>query len=85
MVRSLVEIVNVTKMGQATIPKRFRDKYGIEDKALIEEVENGILLKPVPSPDNDVGSFKNFLKGRTAKDLLREARREEGIGEFEVC
>ena len=83
--RSLVEIVIVTQRGQVTIPKRFRNKYGIADKVLIEEVENGILLKPVPSPDEDMGSFKIFLKGRTARDLLREARREEGIEEFEVC
>jgi len=57
----LVEIVSVTKKGQATIPKRLRDKYGIKGKALIEESEEGILLKPLPSPKDDFGSLKSIL------------------------
>ncbi len=73
----LVEVVSVTKKGQATIPKRLREKYGIENKALVEEVESGILLKPVPSPDEDLGSLKPFFQGKSAKQLLREARKEE--------
>ncbi len=73
----LVEVVGVTKKGQATIPKRLREKYGIGNKALIEEAESGILLKPVPSPDDDLGSLKPFFKGKTARQLLREARKEE--------
>ena len=44
-------VVSVTKKGQATIPKKLRQKYGIKDKALlIEEDGKGILLKPLPSP-----------------------------------
>jgi antitoxin PrlF len=79
----LVEVVSVTKKGQATIPKRLRKKYGIEDKVLVEEAESGILLKPVPSPDEDMGSFKPYLKGKTSRQLLREARKEEFAKESE--
>ena len=80
---ALVEVVSVTKKGQATIPKRLRKKYGIGDKVLVEESEGGILLKPVPSPCEDLGSFKLFLKGRTSRQLLREARKEEFAKEKE--
>ena len=73
----LVEVVSVTKKGQATIPKRLREKYGIKDKVVIEEDERGIVLKPLPSPSDDLGSLKAMFKGKTAKQLLDEARKEE--------
>jgi antitoxin PrlF len=77
MVTMLVEIVSVTKKGQATIPKRLRKKYGIKSKVLIEEDEKGIVLKPLPSPDEDFGSLKPIFKGKSSRELLQEARKEE--------
>jgi len=79
----LVEVVCVTKKGQATIPKRLRKKYGIKDRVLIEENEHGIILKPLPSPNEDFGSLKSVFKGKTAKGLLQEARREEFVKDKE--
>ena len=73
----MVEVVSVTKKGQATIPKKLRKKYGIKDKVLIEENENGIILKPLPSPNDDFGSLKTVFKGKTAQELLKETRSEE--------
>jgi len=73
----LVEVVSVTKKGQATIPKRLREKYGIKDKILFEENEKGITIKPLPSPDDDYGSLKMVAEGKTSKELLEEARKEE--------
>ena len=73
----MVEVVSVTKKGQATIPKKLREKYGIKDKVLIEESEKGIILKPLPSPDEDFGSLKSVFKGKTARELIEEARKEE--------
>jgi antitoxin PrlF len=73
----MVQIVSVTKKGQATIPKKLRKKYGIKDKVLIEENEKGIILKPLPSPNDDFGSLKTVFKGKTAQKLLKEARTEE--------
>jgi len=74
MVGSLVEVVRVTKKGQITIPESLMKKYGITNEILVEETEGGLLLRRVPSPDDDLGSFKPFLKGKTSKQLLREAR-----------
>ncbi len=73
----MVEVVSVTKKGQATIPKKLRKKYGIKDKVIIEENEKGIILKPLPSPKDDFGSLKIVFKGRTAQELLKEARTDE--------
>ena len=73
----MVEVVSVTKKGQATIPKKLRKKYGIKDKVLIEENEKGIILKPLPSPTDDFGSLKTVFKGKTAQELLKEIRLEE--------
>jgi AbrB family looped-hinge helix DNA binding protein len=73
----LVQVVSVTKKGQATIPKRLRKKYGIKSKVLIEEDEKGIVLKPLPSPDEDFGSLKTIFKGKSSRELLEDARREE--------
>ncbi len=79
----MVEVVSVTKKGQATIPKRLRKKYGIRDKIMFEEDERGIMLKPLPSPNEDFGSLKATFKGKTSKELLREARKEETAKEKE--
>jgi len=73
----LVEVVSVTKKGQATIPKKLRKKYGIKDKVIIEENEKGIILKPLPSPRDDFGSLKTVFKEKTSQELLKEARTAE--------
>ena len=73
----MAEVVSVTKKGQATIPKKLRKKYGIKDKVVIEENEKGIILKPLPSPNDDFGSLKSAFKGKTAQELLKEVRTEE--------
>jgi len=73
----MVQVVSVTKKGQATIPKRLRQKYGIKNKVVFEENECGIVLKPVPSPSQERGSLKAYFKGKTARQLLEEARKEE--------
>ncbi len=71
------EVVSVTKKGQATIPKRLRTKYHIKDRVIFEENECGLVVKAVPTPDDLFGSFKAFAKGKTARQLLEEARKEE--------
>jgi len=73
----LVQIISVTRKGQATIPKRLREKYGIKGKIVIEKDEKGILIKPLPSPNDDYGSLKSAFKGKTARQLIEEARKEE--------
>lgn len=70
-------IVTVTRKGQATIPKRLRERHKIGNKVLVIDTEKGVLLKPVPSPLDEKGSIKKFFKGTTSEQLIKEARSEE--------
>ncbi len=75
------DVVTVTKKGQATIPKRLREKYGIKKKVFVMGTEEGILLKPVPDPSKERGSLKKLFKGKSARKLIDEARKEEEMRE----
>ncbi len=71
-------VVSVTKKGQATIPKKLRKKYGIKDKVLLVEVDGkGILIKPLPSPYDEIGSLKHMYPGKTAKEVVEEGRKQD--------
>lgn len=75
----MVEIVvSVTKKGQATIPKKLRKKYRITNKVLmIEEDGKGILLKPLPSPEEAFGSLKYLFPDKTAREVVEEGRKAD--------
>lgn len=79
----MVDVVCVTRKGQATIPKKLRNKYGIKDKVIFEENEKGLLIRPLPSPDDDFGSLKDAFEGKTAKELVADARKDEYAQEQE--
>ncbi len=70
-------IVTVTKKGQATIPKKLREKHKISKKVIVIDTEEGVLIKPVPDPMAEVGSLKELFRGKTSKQLIEEARIEE--------
>ncbi len=74
-------VVAVTKKGQATIPKRLRERHGIGRKALVEDTEGGVLLKPLPSPSMEKGSLRSVLKGKSSKEIMEEVRRVESTRE----
>ena len=73
----MTQIVSITSKGQATIPKELREKYGMRDKALVVETDEGILFKPLPTPGQDRGSLKQLMENKTASELVEEARRHE--------
>jgi AbrB family looped-hinge helix DNA binding protein len=84
------EVVAVTKHGQATIPKRFREKLGITapGKVLFRETEDGeVIVEQVRSP-NEMRGFAARSEASTdkpASELLREKReqdREERDAQF---
>jgi AbrB family looped-hinge helix DNA binding protein len=70
----LVEVVCVSKKGQVTIPKCLREKYGISGRVVLEEGECGIVFRRLPLPSDDLGSLMAVFKGKTARELLEEAR-----------
>ncbi len=73
----MTQIVSITSKGQATIPKELREKFGMKDKAIVVETEEGILFKPLPSPSSERGSLSALLSERTVKELMEEAREHE--------
>lgn len=77
------EVVAVTKHGQATIPKRFREKLGIDapGKVCFRETEDGtIVVERVPSPSEMRGFATAHGEASTdepATQLLREQRERD--------
>jgi bifunctional DNA-binding transcriptional regulator/antitoxin component of YhaV-PrlF toxin-antitoxin module len=70
-------VVAVTKKGQATIPKVMRDRHKVGERVLAVDVDEGILLKPLPKPSRDRGSLRQVLGKKSAQELLAEARSED--------
>ena len=79
------EVVAVTKHGQATIPKRFREKLGIEapGKVLFRETEDGeVIVEHVRSP----GEMRGFAArseastDKPATEILQEKREQDRDG-----
>ncbi|MFQ5711726.1 MAG: AbrB/MazE/SpoVT family DNA-binding domain-containing protein [Candidatus Geothermarchaeales archaeon] len=74
--------VVVTRKGQTTIPAEYRKKYGIKEGArlIVQDVEDGILLTPVPSFIDYAGTGdkagKEVVKG--LKETL-DKMRSEGV------
>lgn len=76
------EVVAVTKHGQATIPKRFREKLGIDapGKVLFRETEGGeVIVEQVRSPSEMRGfaARSEASTDRPATEILREKREQD--------
>ena len=73
------EVVAVSRHGQATIPKRFREKLGIEapGRVAFRETSDGeVIVEQVPSP-NEMRGFaadREALTETPATEILREKR-----------
>jgi len=77
----MTRVVSVTKKGQATIPKDLRKKFGVGNRVLVVETDDGILFKPLPRPEDDFGSLRGLFKGKTAREILEEARTQDRMRE----
>lgn len=78
------ELVSITKQGQATIPKRFRDELGIETpgKVKFRKTEAGEIVVEAPML---LTSFRGMLADAEASptELLRESRERDKQDEQE--
>jgi AbrB family looped-hinge helix DNA binding protein len=76
--------VSVSSSGQATIPKQFRDKLGIDapGQVMYRENEDGeIVLTSIPSASEMEGFAARSATastGKPASELLREKREADG-------
>ena len=76
------QVVNVSKRGQATIPKEFRDELGIEAPGRVKFVrteEGDIVVKPIQSLTDLRGilSGKTDEDGKRATEILRDERERD--------
>ena len=69
----------VVKKGHVTIPLWLRKKYKIEDRSafVIEEKKQGLLLKPVKSIWDMVGSGSDAATAEEIDKLLYKLRHED--------
>ncbi len=68
----------LTSKGQLLIPKRLRDKYGIEPgiKVIFEETPDGVLVKPMN--DQFFKQYIGILKGNgNLKEEMKQLKEEE--------
>lgn len=84
----MTQVVSITSKGQATIPKELREKYGFTTKAKIIETPDGLLFKPIPTPDEEYGSMrKAYVKKYGKKSIwtvLDEEKKLEDDSEYPV-
>ena len=61
--------------GQVVIPKKFRDKLGIEpgDEVIVSLSENGVLIQPVHATQ----SLRGMFAGTGMLKMLMDDRRKE--------
>jgi len=75
--------VAVTRKGQATIPKEFRDKLHIDTPGRVRFVENEageIVIRPVKRPSEIRGALATSETERgeqTATEMLRKERKRD--------
>lgn len=72
-------VVSVSARGQATIPKRFREKLGIDAPGRVKFVETAdgeVVVRPITSVTDLRGVLADETDeaGRTGTELLRAAR-----------
>jgi len=78
------KVVTVTRKGQATIPKAMRERHKIGEKVLAVDVDEGVLLKPLPTPAHDRGSLRRLFGRSTSRQLLMESRSRDVKREREL-
>jgi AbrB family looped-hinge helix DNA binding protein len=70
--------VSVIRKGQITVPVEYRKKYGIKEgtKMLIEDIGKGLLLRPIPSMEEQAGIDVGKYDVGELKKSLDQMRRE---------
>jgi AbrB family looped-hinge helix DNA binding protein len=79
------DVIRVTQKGQATIPKKLRDEFGIANpgRVTMESTDEGILVKRVPTPSELEGEMQGMVngEGQSGVELLRESRKADASAE----
>jgi AbrB family looped-hinge helix DNA binding protein len=69
------QIVSVTERGQATIPKRIRERLGIHTPGRVKFVEDEEAGEVFVRPVESISEFRGVIESNgSARELLDEAR-----------
>jgi len=70
--------VKVTRRGQTTIPKEFREKFGIKegDELVVECTKEGLLFRVVPRLEEMAGKYSKFGNVEEIKKEIEKQREE---------
>ena len=73
------EVIRISSKGQATIPKKLREKFGIETpgEVLVYESEGRIVVEPLPSLDELRGIHGGDYEEGEILEKVRKAREAE--------
>lgn len=60
----MTKVVNISKRGTLTLPKEFRQRFGIPNsgRIVVEETSNGLLLRPDVSLPVEIYSEKRVAE-----------------------
>jgi AbrB family looped-hinge helix DNA binding protein len=72
-------VVKVTRRGQTTIPAEFRKRHGIKEgsRLLVEDRGGALIVRPIPSLEDQGGSLAGKATLKEALETLRKAREDE--------
>lgn len=70
--------MKVTRRGQTTIPKGFREKLGIKegDELVVESTKEGLLFRVVPKLEELAGAYSKFGEVEEIKKEIEREREE---------
>lgn len=81
------EIVSVTEKGQATIPKKLREKHGITAPGRVKFAENEdgeVVVRPIGAMREFRGLERTGSEKRSATEILRESREQDKRASEEI-
>ncbi|EMA56136.1 AbrB/MazE/SpoVT family DNA-binding domain-containing protein [Halococcus thailandensis] len=81
------EIIRVSQKGQATIPQRLREKFGIDTpgEVLVYEDEGRIIVEPLPPAEDLHGIHAGEHEPGEVLEKVREVNDEEKQREEEIA
>lgn len=67
----------VTKRGQTVVPAAIRQRYGINEGAYLEWIDDGQVIKVILLPADPIKALRGSAKGERLTERLIESRRED--------